>query len=348
MSGPPRPRRVGITDVARHAGVSLGTVSHVLNHPDKVAPATRARVQRAIEELDYVRSESARHLRSGRGRTVGVVVLDMRNPFFTDLARGAQDAAADAGLQVILCNTDEDPDREDAHLASLVEQGTLGILVIPSDTDTERYGLLRRQSVPFVFVDRTVDEPIACSVGVDDLAGAESAIHHLLGLGHRRIAMVIGPRRLSQVHDRVAGAHRAVGSAGLPHDTITLIECSALTFADGRDAAQRLLGATPRPTAVFCANDLIALGVLQVMTERGIKVPDEISLVGYDDIEFAGAAAVPLTSVRQPSTRIGRVALELLLAEVREQEEGAGHEHHRVVFTPELVVRRSSGPAPAA
>src|SRR6476620_43098 len=119
MAGPARPRRVGITDVARHAGGSRGTVSHVLNHPEKVAERTRARVLRSIDELGYVRSESARHLRSGRGRTVGVVVLDMRNPFFTDLARGAQDAAGDAGLQVILCNTDEHPDREDAHLAAL-------------------------------------------------------------------------------------------------------------------------------------------------------------------------------------------------------------------------------------
>lgn len=338
--------RASITDVAQHAGVSLGTVSHVLNHPEKVAPRTRDRVLASISALGYMRSESARQLRAGRGRTVGLVVLDMRNPFFTDLARGAQDAASDAGLQVILCNTDERPDKEEAHLLALIEHGALGILVIPSDSETERYDVLRRQAVPFVFVDRTVDEPIACSVGVDDVEGAELAVRHLLSLGHLHVAMVIGPERLSQVQDRVLGARRAVLEAGLPEDTLQLVECPALTFADGLDAAQRILGATPRPTAVFCANDLAALGVLQVLTQRGISVPADMSLVGYDDIDFAAAAAVPLTSVRQPSDRIGHVALELLLAEVRDRDAGREHEHHRMVFKPELVVRGSSGPAP--
>jgi LacI family transcriptional regulator len=346
MSGRPHDR-ASITDVARHAGVSLGTVSHVLNHPEKVAPRTRERVLASIATLGYMRSESARQLRMGRGRTVGLVVLDMRNPFFTDLARGAQDAASDAGLQVILCNTDERPEKEEAHLLALVEHGTLGVLVIPSDSETERYDVLRRQAVPVVFVDRTVEEPIACSVGVDDVEGAELAVRHLLSLGHRRIAMVVGPQRLSQVRDRILGARRAAEEAGLPEETVQLVECPALTFADGLDAAQRILGTTPRPTAVFCANDLAALGVLQVLTQRGISVPTEMSLVGYDDIDFAAAAAVPLTSVRQPSDRIGHVALELLLAEVRDRDAGREHEHNRVIFKPELVVRSSSGPAPA-
>jgi LacI family transcriptional regulator len=157
--------------------------------------------------------------------------------------------------------------------------------------------------------------------------------------------MVTGTGRLTQVTDRIDGAMRAVKAAGLPDDTIQFIECGALTFSEGFDAAQRVLGSTSRPTAVFCTNDLLALGVLQVMTQRGISVPGEMSVVGYDDIDFAAAAAVPLTSVRQPSSRIGHVALELLLAETRAEDEGRPHEHHRVVFTPELVVRSSSGPA---
>jgi len=343
----PAARRVSITDVARHAEVGLGTVSNVLNHPEKVAESTRTRVLRSIDELGYVRSESARQLRAGRSRTVGLVVLDMRNPFFTDLARGAQDAAASAGLQVVLCNTDERPDREEGHLASLVELSPLGVLVVPSDTDVDRYELLRRQRVPFVFVDRAPGAPIACSVGVDDQAGAYSAVAHLLSLGHRDIALVIGPTRLAQVHDRVAGAEAAVADAGLPATTLTRVECAALTFESGRDAAQRLLGAPHRPTAVFCANDLMALGVLQVVTQHGIPVPAALSIVGYDDIEFAGAAAVPLTSVRQPSARMGEVGISLLLEEVADSDEGREHEHHHVEFTPELVVRDSSGPAPS-
>jgi LacI family transcriptional regulator len=334
-----------MVDVARQAGVSLGTVSNVLNHPEKVSEAKRAQVLHAIDDLGYVRSEWARQLRVGRGRTVGLIVLDMRNPFFTDVARGAQDAAEETGLRVILCNTDERPEREEAHLADLVEYGAMGVLVIPADTETDRYELLRRRRIPFIFVDRNVDSPIACSVGVDDVAGASAAIAHLIALGHRRIAMVTGTGRLTQVTDRIDGAMRAVKAAGLPDDTIQFIECGALTFSEGFDAAQRVLGSTSRPTAVFCTNDLLALGVLQVMTQRGISVPGEMSVVGYDDIDFAAAAAVPLTSVRQPSSRIGHVALELLLAETRAEDEGRPHEHHRVVFTPELVVRSSSGPA---
>src|SRR5262249_17838345 len=156
------------------------------------------------------RSDAARALRSGRGHTVGLVVLDMRNPFFTDVARGAQDAAEEAGLHIILCNTDEDPEREEAHLAALVEHGAIGVLVIPSDSEPKRSEFLRSRSIPFIFVERTVDAPIACSVGVDDVAGAMAAVNHLLTLRHRRIAMVIGPPRLSQVKDRIDGANRAV------------------------------------------------------------------------------------------------------------------------------------------
>ena len=343
---PPKRRPARITDVARRADVSLGTVSHVLNHPERVSEVLRARVQAAIKELGYVRSDAARALRSGRGHTVGLVVLDMRNPFFTDVARGAQDAAEDAGLHIILCNTDEDPEREEAHLAALVEHGAIGVLVIPSDSETKRYEFLRSRSIPFIFVDRTVDAPIACSVGVDDVAGAMAAVNHLLTLRHRRIAMVIGPPRLSQVKDRIDGANRAVRSARLRADTLQFVECPALRFSDGIDAARRILGTTPWPTAVFCANDLMALGVLQVLTQQGIRVPEQISVVSYDDIDFAGAAAVPLTSVRQPRNSLGQVALELLLAEVRAAEQGNQHEHHRVVFTPELVVRSSSAIAP--
>lgn len=340
--------RVTIVDVARHAQVGLGTVSNVLNHPDRVSTRTRTRVLRSIDELGYVRSESARQLRAGRSRTIGLLVLDMRNPFFTDLGRGAQDAAAAAGLLVVLCNTDERPDQEESHLASLAELGPLGVLVVPADTDTSRYDLLRRQRVPFVFVDRAVDAPIACSVGVDDRAGAHAAVAHLLALGHREIAVVVGPARLGQVQDRVAGARAAVADAGLPESTLTLVDCPALTFEDGRDAARRLLGWRRRPTAVFCANDLMALGVLQVVTQHGISVPGEVSIVGYDDIEFAGAAAIPLTSVRQPSARMGEVAVQLLLDEVADVDDGREHRHHHVEFVPELVVRASSGPPPAS
>jgi LacI family transcriptional regulator len=178
-----------------------------------------------------------------------------------------------------------------------------------------------------------------CSVAVDDVLGGELAVTHLIENGHRRIAMVGGPLSIQQVRDRREGAMRALANAGLPADALTFLETKSLQVAEGRGAGERLVGlpASRRPTAAFCANDLLALGLLQSMTQQGLKVPDDLAVVGYDDIEFAAAAAVPLTSVRQPREQLGRTAATLLLA-----ENEPDHEHRHVKFQPELVVRASS------
>jgi LacI family transcriptional regulator len=178
-------------------------------------------------------------------------------------------------------------------------------------------------------------------VGVDDVHGGELAVAHLLEQGHRPVGFVGGPGTLPQVEDRLAGARRAVELAGLPPDVLVPLECEALTVTAGREAAQRLLGlpAGRRPTAIFCANDLVALGALQELAHRGARVPDDVAIVGYDDIDFAAAAAVPLTSVRQPRQLLGRTAVDLLL---REAAADRDHVHEQIQFTPELVVRDSS------
>lgn len=319
---------VGIKDVARRAGVSIGTVSNVVNRPHVVSPETRVRVQTVIEELGYVRDESARQLRAGRSRTLALLVLDLANPFFIDVACGAEEAAYEADLNVITCNSGQRVDRETAYLAMLAEQSVCGVLLSPV-TDASVDGL-RRNGIPYVFVDRLV--PGACSVSVDDVAGGALAAGHLLDCGHRRIAFVNGPAVLAQCRDREQGV-RSV----LP-DPIVLA-AGGLDVASGRDAGARLLALTPRPTAVFCANDLLALGVLQAMVAVGVRVPDEMAIVGYDDIEFAAAAAVPLTSVRQPAARLGWTAAELLIAETSGED---SHEHKSVVYKPELVVSEST------
>ncbi|MFI5953380.1 LacI family DNA-binding transcriptional regulator [Cryptosporangium sp. NPDC051539] len=322
-----------IREVAERAGVSVGTVSNVLNRPEAVAPATRERVRRAIEELGFVRNESARHLRAGRSRTLGLVVLDVTNPFFTDVARGVEDAANEAGLAVILCNSDERREKELAYLDLLEEQRVQGVLITPVDIDGERLARLRSRGVPVVLLDRHAGEGDYCSVAVDDVLGGELAAAHLRDLGHERIAYVSGPMSLAQCADRYQGA--AAGGH------LEILAGAALNVASGRDAGERLLGLRNPPTAVFCANDLLALGVLQVMVSRGLSVPGDLSIVGYDDIEFAAAAAVPLSSVRQPRHLLGRTAAELLLAEA---DAPAAHVHRQVRFSPELVVRASSGP----
>jgi LacI family transcriptional regulator len=327
-----------IKEVARHAGVSIGTVSNVLNRPDLVAPATRQRVLDAIGQLGYVRNDSARQLRAGRSRTVAIVVLDVANPFFADVVHGAEMEAEESGVVVVVCNSGEDPVRERRHLEILEEQRVQGVLITPvHDGPDSRLELLISRGTPVVLVDRGSGHHNRCSVAVDDVLGGRLAGAHLLELGHTRIAYVGGPFSIQQVADRHAGVAGAIGADG----DLRVVETASLSVAAGRRAAGEIadLPAGQRPTAVFCANDLLALGVLQEMSLRGLRVPRDIAIVGYDDIEFASAAAVPLSSVRQPREQLGRTATQLLLEEVNDRSR---HRHRHVVFQPELVVRDSS------
>lgn len=333
-------RMVGIKDVARQAGVSVGTVSNVINRPDLVSEATRERVQAAIDLLGFVRSESARQLRAGRSRIVAMLVLDMTNPFFVAVARGAEREARAAGLGVMLCNSAEDPSEEAEYLSLFAEQRVRGVLVTPADPTGANLASFRRREIPFVLVDRSAPVGDSCSVSVDDVAGGRLAAEHLLDQGHAAFTYVSGPMHLAQCRDRRTGALAALTDRGLPEDALTHLEAPRLDVAAGREAGVRLLGLSRRPTAVFCANDLLAFGVLQAVFAAGVSVPDQLALVGYDDIEFASAAAVPLTSVRQPAERMGRTAAELLLEETGPDAEQ--HTHQRVVLQPELVVRQSS------
>jgi LacI family transcriptional regulator len=334
---------VSIKDVARRADVSLGTVSNVINRPDSVGAHTRARVLAAIDELGYVRSESARHLRAGQSRIIGLLVLDMGNPFFVEVARGAEHAARAAGLRVMVCNSGQDPREEADYLSLFAEQRVRGVLITPADTSGRSLAPLIRQQLPFVLVDRLVPAGEGCSVSVDDVTGGAMAARHLLDAGHKEIVFINGPMQLAQCRDRYEGVRKTIAEAGLPAGTVRMLHVDRLDVAAGRDAAARLLGLPHRPTAVFCANDLIALGVLQTIYAAGIAVPEQMAIVGYDDIEFAAAAAVPLTSVRQPAFDLGAQAAELLIDETGDG--ATGHHHQRVVFQPELVARRSSLPA---
>jgi LacI family transcriptional regulator len=332
---------VGIKDVARVAGVSVGTVSNVINRPESVADETRARVLSTIDRLGYVRSESARQLRAGRSRIMALLVLDMGNPFFVDVARGAERAAREAGLGVMVCNSAQSPSEEADYLSLFAEQRVRGVLLTPADATGRNIDAFRRHNIPFVLVDRVAEGTTECSVSVDDVAGGALAMRHLVDAGHRSIAFVSGPPHLKQVRDRREGALSALTQAGLPADALREIPTERLDVAAGRDAGARLLGLGDRPTAVFCANDLLALGVLQALYAAGVSVPDDLAIVGYDDIEFAAAAAVPLTSVRQPAVTMGALAAEFLLEET-ESATADTHEHRRVVLQPELVVRGSS------
>ena len=338
--GQSSPRNASVKDVAAAAGVSLGTVSNVLNRPDRVSAATRRRVEQAMVELGFVRNESARQLRAGRSHTLAYVMLDAGNPFFTDVAAGIELAAEAADLALFLCNSDNRASREAAYLTHLEQQRVQGILVTPVDPDADTLVSLARRGTPVVVVDRVRREQARCSVAGDAVLGGRLAVEHLIDRGHTRVAFVGGPSTIGQVQDRLEGARKAWAEAGLPHQDLVVVPSAALTVSEGRSAGERIAGlsARRRPTAAFCANDLVALGLLQQAIRSGWRIPDDLAIVGYDDIDFAEAAAVPLTSVRQPRHELGRMAAELVL----DESENPGHEHQQVTFTPELVARAST------
>ena len=337
------PRRTSISDVARHAGVSLGTVSNVLNRPDRVSTATRERVLQAIEELSFIPNGSARQLRAGTITTVGAVLLDIGNPFFTEVARGIEDRLGRDDYTLMLASSDGDLAREARYLRLFEEHGVLGILVTPAGPDLDHLRELRSRGLQVVLLDSTSPDPSISSVAVDDVAGAAMALEHLLALGHRRIGFINGPPTIQQCVDRRAGVVRALVAAGLDESAMVEVEVPALNADGGEAGATELLDGGPPPTALFCVNDLTALGAMRTLRARGMRIPDDMAVVGYDDVNFASMLTTPLTSVRQPTHRLGEVAADLLLRAAGPDASPAQH----VEFQPELVVRASSGAPPA-
>jgi LacI family transcriptional regulator len=339
-------RAVTIGDVAKRAGVSVGTVSNFLNRPNAVAPATSARVQQAIEELRFVRNANAGQLRSGHFQALGLIVLDVANPFFTEVARGAEDAATEAGYVTILCNSDESIEKEERYLQVLEERRVECVLISPVGEDSQRLRGLRERGHAVVLVDRTTAQADQCAVAVDDVRGGELAAAHLIEAGHRQIGYVCGPLTIRQCTDRLRGTRRALENAGLdPEESLQVVEQTSLTVASGRDAVSMLTSADPTPTACFCANDLLALGLIAGAQSAGLNVPGDLAIIGYDDIDYASGCTVPLTSVRQPKYELGMAAAKLALAEALEPEQ---HAHQQIVFQPELVVRDSTAVAGGA
>lgn len=329
---------VSIREVAERAGVSVGTVSNVLNHRERVTPESVVRVNAAIAELGYVRNDAARQLRAGRSTTVGLVVLDVRNPFFTELARGAESEADRRGLSILLANSDENVDREGRYLDLFEQQRVRGILISPYQQVGERLRQVRERGIPAVLVDRRSDDDLFSSVSVDDELGGYLAVRHLLETGRRRVLFTGGPLDMRQIDDRRRGARRAVDE--VPGSSLEILPATASQVDDGIAAAAEIASrpAGHRPDAVFCANDLVALGVLQSLSAHRIEVPRDIALIGFDDIDFAAAAVVPLSSVRQPARLMGETALRLLI----EDGDDPARPPEQVVFEPELVVRAST------
>jgi LacI family transcriptional regulator len=344
-------RSVTIRDVAERAGVSVGTVSNALNQPEIVATETRQQILRAIDEIGYIRNSPARQLRGARSSAIGLVVLDIDNPFFTDVARGVDAVASTVDHLLILCSSGGSRTREDQQLRLLEEQRVTGVLMTPTGRRASNLrDKVQARGTPIVLLDRRSSRRNQCSVAVDDVEGGQLAARHLTELGHTRIALINGPGGITQFRDRRNGFVTALGDAGLSLSVANDVEMVSVTpaitaaIADGEAAANRLLQQRKPPTAIFCANDLFALGVEHAILKSGRRLPDDVAVIGYDDVPFAALAFVPLTSVRQPSYDVGYRGAQLLLQEAS----GASHRHEHVTFTPELVVRDSTVGAAAA
>ncbi len=331
-------------EVARVAGVSVSTVANVLSRPSIVAPETRRRVEQAILGVGYVPSGPARQLRGLPSLIVGSIILDLANPFYAELNRGIEDRLAEAGCLVLACSTDLEPAKEKQILSLLQEQAVRGIIISPIDPDPTSLLEVSRRGTPVVLLDHPRGSLGLCAVAVDHLLGGRLAAEHLLSLGHRRIAYLAGAVDPRPVALRREGIQQALAAARLDPDALlhirmpvhppTLLEASAR-------AVEQMLSVAPRPTAVICLNDTAALGVLQGLDAAGVRVPAEMSVVGYDDLQFAPRLAPPLTTVHQPKYKLGHTAADLLLDEAR-----PGHAHREVRFRPSLVVRATTAPAP--
>ena len=327
-------------DVAELAGVSITTVSHVINETRFVSDELRARVLEAMEQLHYRPNILARSLRLGETRTIGLIVPDNANPFFAQIARAVEDAGFEAGYSVILCNCDGKLQKELAYANVLSAKQVDGIIFMATGGESEIVDLLREIGIPLVMADRRVDNADVDMVLVDNFRGGYEATKYLLSLGHRRIGCITGSSDATPSAERVEGYKRGLKEAGVPVDE-SLIVRGDFQYWGGEEAINRLLALEEAPTAVFACNDLMAIGVMSALRKRGLRVPGDVSVIGFDDILEACVTVPALTTVAQPINQIGRMATEMLVERIASKESRATR---TIVLDVALVERESCGP----
>lgn len=332
--------RVTLRDVAERAGVSTATVSNALNRPHLLSRTTLQRVQTAISATGYVGDDTAKQLRVGTSRSIGVLVPDTGNPFYAELIRSIDDAAARHGLYVLLSNSNDNPRREAEYVQFMRAQRARGLIFAPSSSQLPEAIHTTSEEMAVVILGEPRTDLVHPSVSGDDTRGGALAATHLLDRGRRRIAFVAGPLSVPQLANRLTGAQNAVRDAD--GGRLDVIETKGYAIADGVTAAEHLLSLPPsqRPDAIQAGNDMIALGILQrLIRDGGVLVPDDLAIIGYDDSPLVASVAVPLSSIRHPTPLMGRTAVDLLLDELA-QSPAAGGRH--LVFLPELVEREST------
>jgi len=326
-----------IREVAKRAGVAPITVSRVLNNSGYFSQESKDRVEAAAAELHYVPNLLARSLRSNRTQTLGLVLSDITNPFWTTVARGVEDAASEQGFTVILCNTDEKERKQAEYLAVLLRKRVDGILLVPARSTPEAVKMIQKQGVQVVVVDRRVPGAEVDVVRGSSTQGAAELVKYLLALGHRQVAILSGPERVSTAQERVNGCQQALAAAQLPAAAMTVLY-GEFTVESGDTMARQAVALTPRPTALFAANNFIAIGALKALRELGVRVPEDISVVGFDDLPASLVVDPFLTVAAQPAYQMGQCATELLLQRIIAPE---ATPYREVVLPTQLIVRQS-------
>ncbi len=330
--------QVTINDVAEHAGVSRSTVSRVLNNQHYVAAEVRERVLNAVDVLGYQPNRAARRLRANQSDLLGLIIPDIQNMLFLSLVRAVEDLAYAREMNMILCNTDDSPDKQRSYLEIMQGQHAAGLLVVPaSSKDAPMLATVREAGIPLVLIDREIRLD-ADMVLVDNANGARLAVSHLIKTKHHRIAIIAGPQTLTTGRERLRGYTEALTDAGLPIDQ-NLIKIGNFKIDSGYALTYELMQSANPPDAIFTSNNMMSLGCLRALHELNLQIPDQVALVGFDDMPWAEDLNPPLTVIAQPSYEMGQQALELLLKRISDRDAP----YRKMILQPRLIVRESCG-----
>ncbi len=333
--------KLTIKDIARMADVSTATVSMILNNKDEnISPTTRERVLRIVKESNYIPNTMARSLVTRKTKTIGLIIPDIANPFFPELARGAEDRASEAGYGIIFCNTDDDLEKEEKYINMLAEKMVDGIVFAHSAKRTGELASYDRGSIPIILIDRDMEsENVKGKVLVNNLEGAYQGVKHLLERGYRKIAFITGALTSTTARDRLEGYKQALKEYGIAFDE-SYVKAGQYKSEWGIEAAEQLLREHIDFDAVFCGNDLIAISVIKTLKNSGFSIPKDIGVVGFDDIQMASMVEPELTTVKQPNYEMGYKAVDLLIEVLEKPDKQI--EQKRIILSTELLIRKST------
>jgi DNA-binding LacI/PurR family transcriptional regulator len=331
-----------LKDVAQDAGVSVATVSRVLNDHEYVSDKTRHKVLTAVEKLGYRPSQLAVGLRTGKTRIFGLIISDIGNPYFASVVRGIEDVAYANGYSLILCNSDEDPEKEELYINVFLDSAVSGAIIACAREDSMCGKSLLDADIPIVALDRRLMNFDVDTVVTNNIKGAYDAVVHLIEHGHKRIGYIGGPLHTTTGKERWEGYKKALMENG--YELIPdLVKVGNFKQRSGQETARELLEEDDRPTALFTANNLMTLGALNAIHEKGLRIPEEIAIVGFDDLPWAQSLDPPLTAVEQPAYELGRIAADLLIKRIIDPDRPIS----RVTLDTNLIVRHSSGIEPS-